>query len=103
MTDRRQRRARVRRGVAAGAAAVFVAAFGAVATWGHQPAAKVAATPAPTTDAQPQPQQAAPPDPYGYDPYGYEPDDQGVPQEDQQAPQDQGDAGGPAPMTTRQS
>jgi hypothetical protein len=100
MTDRSQRRARVRRGVAAGAAALFVASFGAVATWGRQPATRAAAAPAPASDVAPPVQQA--PDPgYGYDPYDYGPpqDDQQLPPDQQAAPQDTG----PAPMTTRQS
>ena len=87
MTDRAQRRARVRRGVAAGAAALLLASFGAVATFGRQPAAKVAVTPAP-----------APAQEYGYDdPYEYE-----QPEDQQAAPQEQQDTG-PAPLTTRQS
>ena len=101
MTERAQRRARVRRGVATGAVALFLASFGAIATWGRQPAAKVASAPAPQTDAQPQVEQP-PPDPgYGYDPYGYDDDPYGD-ESETAPPQDQGDAG-PAPMTTRQS
>jgi hypothetical protein len=118
MTNRAQRRARVRRGVAAGAAALFVASFGAVATWGRQPAAKVAAAPAPAaSDTQQQQQQQQPPqqsdpyDPYGYDQYGQDPGyggDPGAPPSDDQGqsqPSDPsaGQDSSPAPMTTRQS
>ena len=88
MTSRAQRRARVRRGVAAGAVALFLASFGTVATWGRQPAAKVAAAPAPAASDGAS-------GPYDDDSYG-----DGEPQA--VAPPAQQDTA-PAPMTTRQS
>jgi hypothetical protein len=75
-STRAERRNRLRRAVAAASAAVLVASFGVVATWGRQPATRAAA---PATTATPDTVQQEQPEP-------------------EQPEQEWG-----APMTTRQS
>src|SRR3954470_3063953 len=114
---RSQRLARIRRGVAAGTVALFVASLAAVVGWGRQPAASHARAATPDAPATADPSSGADPyggadpssnaDPYGgADPYsGSDPYDDGSAQAapSQSAAGAQPAPADPGPLTSRSS
>src|SRR3954470_23213352 len=88
---RSQRLARIRRGVAAGTVALFVASLAAVFGWGRQPAASHARAVTPDAPATADPSSGA--DPYG----GADPDSGAAPYGGAAPSSGPAPSGGPAP------